>query len=124
MTQLIICKACGLSFDSWRDLAKHISRQKDRLHNRGKKWAAKVIMKQRQLDSKRDLQPRIPLTAEQREAKKDTRRELSGEIEQVKTICPQCKHSRTAILPIEYTQSDIAWKKNDRFVVMCNACRG
>lgn len=119
-----VCRVCNTNFEyDWHALAKHISTSK-KGHRAGKKWAAKYLLQVNRLNAKRDLPQRVALTEEQKESRRELKRETSGETESVKTYCPMCKHGGQAILEAEYTQSGIAWKRNDRFVIMCNPCRG
>lgn len=120
-----ICLACGADFEyDWTKLAQHIIEHKDKAHRKSRVFAHKILFRVKYLNSKRDLKPRIPLTAEQKEVKRDLIRELSGETERVRTYCPQCKQGGVAILEVEHSQNLESWRVKDRVVVLCNGCRG
>lgn len=119
----VLCHSCNQSFEDFRELALHISSSK-KGHRKGKRWAAKYIIGNR-LNGKRTFDNgRVPLTNEQRINKEDTRRELSGELEVVNTICLLGKHPVRQSLPIEYSKSPDAWRIKGHLVVMCNNCKG
>ena len=117
------CHACGVDFDDFKSLAQHIISKKDTNHKKGKRWAHRFLMKQKFLDQRKDNKPIIPLTEKQIETRQSLTRELSGEVEQVSTLCPQCKRPGSAALPVEYVQGD-AWQINGKYVLLCNPCRG
>jgi len=118
------CRICNQDFEyDWHSLAKHISISK-KGHRAGKKWAAKYLLQVNRLNAKRDLPQRVPLTEEQKEARRDLRREISGDTQRVLTLCPHCKSQAVSVLPVEYTQSPIAWRQNNNLVVLCEPCRG
>jgi hypothetical protein len=108
-------------FTDYKDLALHIAASKNG-HRGGKKWAAKYLMNIRAL-SRKENHNRIELTEEDRENKLDTIRHLSGKEERVMAICPQCKQGHRESLPVEFTQSSIAWRVKNCLVVMCEKCR-
>ncbi len=116
------CLSCNQSFPDYKELALHIQTTK-KGHRKGKKWAAKYLMRVRQLNKKKELNGRIPLTEEQKEAKASIHRELSGENENVLTICPHCKKGHREVLPVEFSQSRDAWRVKDKLVVLCGSCQ-
>ena len=92
------CWICGKNdLDGWDELAKHIMTSSDKKHRSNKKarkWAAERQHSQRKRLIMQSKQfGRTPLTDEQREAKEDTRRELSGQTKLVPVKCPnlRCK---------------------------------
>lgn len=105
-------------------LALHIMSTKG--HKKGRKWAAKYLMINNLSPEKRNgkQQGRIILTEEQKESKRDSRYQLSGENEVVVTICPKCKTGRKLALPVEFTGSPVAWRIKGLFAVLCSVCGG
>lgn len=113
------CHSCNKSFESYHDLALHISTSK-KGHRRGKKWAAKFLL----LNGKRDRPTNKGSQGEvSQEARDSTKRELSGETENVLTICPKCKQGHREVLPVEYSQSPTAWQIKGILSVLCAAHR-
>ena len=117
----VLCHSCNLSFVDYKELALHISTSR-KGHRQGKKWAAKYMMKVRALDKRNNGGGRSPLTEDDKENKKNTRRELSGDNEHVATFCPHCRKKTKQVLPIEYTRSNEAWRLKDYLVVLCQNC--
>ncbi len=113
------CHSCQQIFADYGELALHIASSK-KGHRKGKKWASNYLMRTRVLDKKNGY--RTPLTEQDRENKRDAQRELSGEIKYVPTVCPQCHQGQRQQLPIEYVESNSAWKIRGEFVVICNNC--
>lgn len=120
-----VCSACHANFEfDWKELAKHIAGKKDKAHRPSKKWAANYLCRTRELNAKKDVPARAQLTDQEKENKKSVYQELSGEFDAVKTICPNCKRTGSSYLPIEFTQSEFAWRLNGILVFLCNTCRG
>ncbi|MCK9369916.1 hypothetical protein M0R04_08430 [Candidatus Dojkabacteria bacterium] len=120
-----ICRVCNTDFGAdWKALAKHIVSKKDKLHRKGRIWASKVLMNTKYLDSKKDLNGRVPLTEQEKENKRDTKLEISGEEEFINAICPHCKVKYRAKVPIEYISLEHVWMINERYAIYCNDCRG
>jgi hypothetical protein len=115
------CLSCDKIFEDYQGLALHIIAEK-KGHRKGKKWAAKYIS--RHIINKRtyDNNGRVPLTAEQKANKEDTRRALSGEQRVVETICPKCKVSKRVALEVEYVSSPQAWRIHGKLVKLCVEC--
>lgn len=116
-----LCIACKQAFGDYKELALHIQSSK-KGHRKGKKWAANYMLKVRQLDQKKQINGRVPLTEEQKENKKSLVRELSGEEEYAITFCPHCKRGHREILPVEFSKSRDAWRVKDKLVVLCEGC--
>jgi hypothetical protein len=58
------CSACHQDFEyDWKELAKHVSAQKDKAHRRSKKWAANFLCRTRQLNTIKDTPARVQLKA-------------------------------------------------------------
>lgn len=117
------CNSCHAVFPGYQELAVHISHSK-KGHRRGKRWASKFLLvnslSAKQKRNNGDRPP--PLTEEQKEAKHDSRRELSGRSETVPTICPRCKHRAYAVLPVEHTKNPIAWRISGLLAIICGGC--
>ena len=119
----VVCHSCGDFFEDYTELAQHISSAKTK-HRKGKKWAAKYLLRVNFLNQKRDLKPRTPLTEQQKENRVSTFVELSGQNEIVSTFCSHCKSRTRQALPIEYTRSNTAWRnKQGTLVVSCPTCQ-
>jgi predicted HNH restriction endonuclease len=114
------CHSCHQVFADYGALALHIASSK-KGHRKGKRWAAKYLVGNK-LRTNRNNHNRTPLTEQDRENKRNTVRELSGEIKNVPTVCPQCHQGQHQRLPIEYVKSNTAWKIRSEFVVICNNC--
>ncbi len=119
----VSCNSCQKPFADFNELALHISSQK-KGHRKGKKWAAKYLMRTRQLDKKKLNNGGIGLTSEDRKNRETTIRELSGKNEMVIAHCPKCKTRKQQVLPVEYVSSSEAWHMGDKLVVICEGCRG
>jgi predicted restriction endonuclease len=65
---------------------------------------------------------RVALTEEQKEAKQDCRATISGIRKMVETVCPKCKRKEHQSLPVEYVQSPLAWRQENRLVILCVGC--
>ncbi len=125
MDREIKCWTCGRTdFESWGDLAKHKLEMKDKAHRKdkaGRTWAANykyknVLMKQQDRAS-------TPLTDEQREAKVNTKRELSGEKRIVPVKCPRCNTGRRDFIEVEHVENPQALRVDNCFVKLCEGCR-
>lgn len=119
------CHACHAWFEDYTELALHISSEKTG-HRKGKKWAASLLLKVRQLDSKKDMKERTPLSEEDKENRREIQRsvELSGAKYMVNTICPKCKSRHAETLEVEYVRSPLAWKTlQGTLIILCARCR-
>jgi hypothetical protein len=105
----VSCFCCNQTFEDYQALALHISQAK-KGHRKSKKWAAKYNLKVGLLNQKKDIPERIPFTDEDKQNKLSTIRTVSGEVETVVTVCPQCKGRSHQQLPIEFTRSQYAWR--------------
>lgn len=119
----VLCHSCNQGFPDYGELAKHIASSK-KGHRKGKKWAAKYLLRTRELNKKKEMKGRVALTEAEKENKKDTVRELSGETTIVETYCPHCKRKSRQIMPMEFGESGNAWKIGGCLAVLCNSCRG
>jgi hypothetical protein len=115
------CFYCNYSAEEPKDLASHIQLEHS---NKRNKWAAKVLTNVEWLNRKVDKQQdRMPLTEEEREAKRSTHRELSGIEKNIQTYCVSCQSVAVQKLPVEFIRSPYAWRINNKPIVLCNSCR-
>jgi uncharacterized metal-binding protein YceD (DUF177 family) len=132
----IKCRTCGKICTDWGELSNHTLEQikiKNDPHKKDKRgiaWAKKYKHRnaiKKLMEIGKEMPYRQQLTEEQKQAKTDTRRILSGETKAVPTKCPRCrKGSKKPIemeLEIEYIESEQALKDGDCFVILCNNCR-
>ena len=119
-----ICHSCNKPSPDFKELAKHIIANK-RTHRGGLMWARKYLLNQRALDRKVSLKNnRVPLSEQEIENKKDSRRELSGALKNTSSFCPKCKRAGIYQFPIEYTKSPDAWRVGNFLVKLCVNCGG
>ena len=117
------CRYCHTNFPDWHELALHVQTA-GKSHRGSKKWAASVLTNVNNLNQKRDLPQRVPLTEEQKEARKDSKAELSGDIMRVLTQCPKCNKVDYQDLPVEFARSPRAWRaSNGTLFVTCLRCK-
>jgi hypothetical protein len=116
------CISCHTEFPDYKELALHIMTNR-KGHRKGRRWAAKYIMVNG-LSSKVKGQKydRIALTEEQKEAKKDCKITISGINKVADTVCPKCSLKLRQLLPVEYVQSPMAWRKDNKLVILCDGC--
>ena len=124
----VLCNSCGKECEDYHELALHIMENK-KGHQRGKKWASAFLLRTNRLNARKDLPQRAPMTDEEKESLRDaraeTRRELSGKVSLAKVFCPQCKQVSVRALPVEFAQNNQAWRlPNGTLVVSCPACSG
>jgi hypothetical protein len=116
---MIDCKYCAYTCEEYKALAIHINTKHAHKHN---KWAANFILKNVLFEQQKD-EGRIPLTDEEKAAKRSTQRTLSGIEKNTNTTCPSCGHQSVTKLPVEYIQSGYAWRKNNELMINCLGCR-
>lgn len=112
------CNICQEYLDTWPKLAKHVLE-----HDAHNKWALAFLSKAQLLNQKRDLPQRTTLTEEQREAKEDCQRELSGMLKAVLVQCPICTTPFQARLEQEFVSNPQAWRDRNTLLVLCDSCR-
>ena len=117
------CLSCGADFWDYQSLALHILASK-KGHRKGKKWAAKYINRHVLNKKKTEYNGRVPLTAEQKANKEDTRRVLAGGQRVAEIVCPHCHKPSRVALEVEYVSSPQAWRIQGRLVKMCANCGG
>ena len=122
----IKCLSCGKDdIADYKELAKHIIGNKKTHKNKSSQyWAKTYLSNHKYLDRKLSMRKleRTPLTDEDRIAKEDTRRELSGATKVVPTICPRCKTGNRQTLEVEHTDNPLTWRIGIAFVKMCDSC--
>jgi len=119
----IKCLSCGCDFESYQELAVHISASKTG-HRRGKKWAAKYLSRHVINKRQNNFSGGSPLSVEDIKNKRDNRRVLSGETRYAETICPKCRKPNRAMLEAEHATSPQAWRIDGRLAVVCDSCGG
>jgi hypothetical protein len=122
----VFCNSCHKPQLDFKALALHISSEK-KGHRKGKLWAAKFLTKVRELDRKVTNQNRpekVTLTEEQKEAKRNTIRQISGKFKTVLCVCPECKKGHTENIEIEYIESNASWvSPTGHPMVLCGGCK-
>jgi len=119
------CHFCDESFESWHELALHISASR-KGHQEGKKWAAKFLAgKPNRPDIKHIAEnPDYKETEFGKENRANAVKVLSGDTEYANTHCPNCNHGSRQLLPVEYVQSNRAWRNTiGTLMVNCQNCR-
>jgi len=112
------CNICGMIYATWEDLARHIWSNK-KTHSKSKKFAAKVLASV----EKREHSQRLPMSEEIKQTNREVRRELSGEVQEVRTVCPNCKQVSSQKVEVEYLQ-DRHWRNsNGTPIINCGNCR-
>lgn len=127
----ILCHFCNHPpFDTFGELALHlkVSKKIGGHNNRASQlWANKYLSRQKELDKKasfkKSAENRVVLTDEQKEAKRDTKYQLSGATKYVKVKCPRCHTVSRDFLPVEHVNNFEALKIDNCFVKMCEGCK-
>lgn len=115
------CHSCDQSFADYGELAKHIAASK-KGHRKGKVWAANYLLRTRALDTKK-FEGRRPLTEADKANKASTKLELSGATKDVLAVCPRCHKGHRESLPVEYAESNQAWRQKNCLVLLCRSCK-
>jgi hypothetical protein len=123
----VTCHSCGNFFEDYTELARHIAGS-TKGHRKGKKWAAQLLLRVKQLDKKAEFQERIenrtPLSEEDKQARRSNKLELSGVKKMMNTQCPHCKTLHVETVEVEHTQSTLAWKTpKGTLLILCARCR-
>ena len=107
-------------FENWEELAHHIVENK-KTHPRSSLIFAYHVLSE--VDDKKEFKPRSPMSEETRQILKDCVRELSGNMEMARTVCPNCKKVTEQRIEVEYLQ-DRSWRNsNGTLVVNCLSCK-
>jgi hypothetical protein len=118
------CFICGRKdFKDFKELARHIVENKN-THHKSLKFAAKILTDVERLNKKQqDFSGRMPLTEEQKAARKECVRILSGETKAAFCLCPACGKKHPMKIELEHFQNPMAWRKNGNIMLMCEVCR-
>ena len=65
----------------------------------------------------------MPMSAETRKIIKECVRETSGEMNKVKTVCPNCKKVTEQTIEVEYISENSWHNSNGTLIVNCLDCR-
>ena len=116
------CFACHEVFDTYKELALHVVANQN-THRKSLKWAAKVLTDVQRLNAKQDKpQGRIALTEEEKEAKKDCQRQISGELSFTRVVCPSCLQVRSERIEIEHLENPTSWRWKGKIAIECDNC--
>jgi hypothetical protein len=119
------CKICSWVNveDTWIELAHHILENKF-THKSGLKWAQTFQLKFAKYEIKKpEYEGRLPYTEEQKEARENCVRPVSGIESVVMCICPNCRQNFQFRLAKEYVEDDGVWKIGNNFAIVCEYCR-
>jgi hypothetical protein len=115
------CHVCYEEFKGFPELARHIISQKKTHNGKSLVWAMHFLADKNNV---REFKPRSPMSEEARQIIKDCVRELSGESEIVKTLCPSCKQLSNQRIEAEYIVDREAWRNSKgTLIVNCGRCR-
>ena len=83
-------------------------------------WALKFLSSK---DNVKEHKARMPMSDELKQAVKECVREISGRVQEVRTVCPDCHKVSEQKLPIEYIQDNESWRNsNGTYITMCLKC--
>ena len=115
------CNDCKEEFESWVELAQHLISQRSSHTRSSVVWALAFLAKK---DNVKEFKPRTPISEETRQILKDCVRELSGNMEMARTVCPNCKKVSEQRIEVEYPNDSEAWRNsNGTLVVNCLTCK-
>jgi ribosomal protein L32 len=99
--------------------------QLKKTHRQGRVWASKYLLMHNLSPRAKNgsLENRTPLSDEQKEAKRNTIRELSGRMKLVNTICPKCRTQEHRKLETEFVDEPLVWRIKGILVRLCDDCR-
>ena len=121
---MISCHYCNETFEDYKALALHIMSSK-KGHRNGKRWASKhIFLHNLSARAKNEKRERVPLTEQEKANRDNLERIISGENEMVLTKCPGCKRTSRQLVPIEYAESQDAWRADNGAIMMnCPVCQ-
>ena len=121
----ISCHYCSATFEDYSKLAVHILSSK-KGHRNGKKWAAKhLFINKLSARAKNEKRERVPYTEQDKANRESLDRIISGETVMVLTKCPNCQRGSRQLIPIEYAESQDAWRADNGTLMMnCSTCQG
>jgi len=115
------CNDCHEEFESWVELAQHLVSQRKTHKRESVVWALAFLAKK---DNIKEFKPRIAISEETRQILKECVRELSGNLQEVRIVCPDCKKVDSLKLPVEYIQDGEAWRNSHgTLIVNCLSCK-
>ena len=115
-----ICRECHILFSSWNELAKHIVANQDSHPSKSVVFAYHVLS---EVDNVREFKPRMPMSPELKQAVKECRRELSGEMAKGQVKCPVCGVLYHAEIEIEHLQGMPLRDNDGALLINCKDCR-
>jgi hypothetical protein len=115
-----ICRECHILFPSWNELAKHIVANQDSHPSKSVVFAYHVLS---EVDNVREFKPRMPMSPELKQAVKECRRELSGEMAKGQVKCPVCGVLYHAEIEIEHLQGMPLRDNEGALLINCSSCR-
>ena len=114
------CHDCQEEFETWVELAQHIVSQKSTHNRKSRVWALTFLAKK---DNVQEHKPRMPMSDETRQILKECVREVSGETELARTVCPNCRKVSEQRIEVEYLQ-DRGWRNsNGTLIINCENCK-
>ena len=115
------CERCGILFTSWKEFALHVTTS-DKPHKQSTRIFAAHFLAD--VKNVQEHKPRMPMSEETRKIIKECIRETSGEMRDVRTVCPDCHKVDTMKLDVEYIQDREAWRNsNGTYIAMCEKCK-
>ncbi len=108
--------------ENFMELAQHVLKDRKGHPRKSVVWAEKFSMNVEFLNQKKDIPTRTPMSEETKSHFEDIKRELSGEEHVTMCVCT-CGKSHAEVLPVEYIESNSAWRKNGRIITLCESCR-
>jgi RNase P subunit RPR2 len=95
-------------------------------HRKGKMWAAKYLAGRTIFAQTKNISsdPDKEKTEYGDGNRARMKVQLSGEIHNTRCLCPRCKKPHIEKLPVEYLESPLIWRKEDKVIKMCISCGG
>ena len=115
------CHDCYEEFNGFRELAQHIVSQKSTHSRKSRVWALHFLAEKKNVVS---FNGRTPFSEETKQIIKDCVRELSGESEVIKTLCPNCKTLSNQRIEAEFIRDGEVWRNSmGTLIVDCLGCK-
>lgn len=125
-TKIPTCHQCNIRFESWKELAQHIIKEKRTHKNRNSRiWASKVLCEKKDKPKIKPVasDPDKKETALGEENRENRSIQLSGEFSVATCICPKCKNRHKQSLEVEFLSLEHLWLLNEKPAVFCESCR-